>query len=258
MYYGGNDWRDFLAHNWGTSPEMKAKEKEYNARYYQEHKEEILERLHKRRYGGFDPGKDYAINNHGFEGGRYTDRGKDVEYGDAFNKFMDEHPEFDDDDDGMVAYTYESDWFKSLPAEIQKNIKAHNDAINENLDALYGTVAKYMDEHPELSEEQQNQLMKNLKAQTISAKGEYIVVNSAEDRQYVADLIEKSGQSSSSNRSSGSSNNSSNNSSSSSNNTTNNTSTNKKKPNNPASQYGTSGTSSRDLRWDELERRRRG
>lgn len=33
---------DALSHSWGKSPEQKKREKEYNAKYYQEHKEEIL------------------------------------------------------------------------------------------------------------------------------------------------------------------------------------------------------------------------
>lgn len=37
--YPRNDWRDYLAHSWGTEPKQKAREKEYNAEYYQEHKE---------------------------------------------------------------------------------------------------------------------------------------------------------------------------------------------------------------------------
>lgn len=33
------DFLEYLAHSWGTKPEQKKREKEYNAKYYQEHKE---------------------------------------------------------------------------------------------------------------------------------------------------------------------------------------------------------------------------
>ncbi len=35
-----------LRHSWGNSPRMKQLEKEYNAKYYQEHKDKWLERYH--------------------------------------------------------------------------------------------------------------------------------------------------------------------------------------------------------------------
>lgn len=41
-YYGNNDWRDYLAHSWGKKPEQKKREKEYNAWYWDTHKEEIM------------------------------------------------------------------------------------------------------------------------------------------------------------------------------------------------------------------------
>lgn len=44
-YYGFNDWRDYsLSHSWGTKPEQKKREKEYNAEYYKKHKDQILKR----------------------------------------------------------------------------------------------------------------------------------------------------------------------------------------------------------------------
>lgn len=46
--FGYNDWRKFLAHSWGTSPKQKAQEKEYNAEYYQTHKQQILARMNAR------------------------------------------------------------------------------------------------------------------------------------------------------------------------------------------------------------------
>lgn len=36
------DFLDTLQHSWGTKPEQKKREKEYNAKYYQEHKEKWL------------------------------------------------------------------------------------------------------------------------------------------------------------------------------------------------------------------------
>lgn len=36
--YSNNDFRLYLEHSWGKKPEQKAAEREYNAKYYQEHK----------------------------------------------------------------------------------------------------------------------------------------------------------------------------------------------------------------------------
>ena len=36
-----DDYSEALEHSWGTSPEAKAREKEYNHWYYQKHKAEI-------------------------------------------------------------------------------------------------------------------------------------------------------------------------------------------------------------------------
>jgi hypothetical protein len=64
--YSQNDWRDYLAHNWGNSPKMKAAEKIYNAKYYQEHKAKILARAKERAgdiaEGAASAGKS-AVNN---------------------------------------------------------------------------------------------------------------------------------------------------------------------------------------------------
>ena len=43
-----DDYSEVLEHSWGTSPEAKAREKEYNHWYYQKHKDEIAE-VRKRR-----------------------------------------------------------------------------------------------------------------------------------------------------------------------------------------------------------------
>lgn len=47
-----------LWHSWGTSPRMKKLEKEYNAKYYQEHKDEILNKR-KASTSSDDPIKDF-------------------------------------------------------------------------------------------------------------------------------------------------------------------------------------------------------
>lgn len=46
--YSENDWRNYsedsLEHGWGTSPEQKKREREYNHEYWEAHKDEILAR----------------------------------------------------------------------------------------------------------------------------------------------------------------------------------------------------------------------
>ena len=53
--YSENDWRDYLAHSWGKKPEQKAAEKKYNHEYWEEHKEEIMEK--RRDRDGYDEAK---------------------------------------------------------------------------------------------------------------------------------------------------------------------------------------------------------
>lgn len=81
--YSQNDWRDYLAHNWGNSPKMKAAEKIYNAKYYQEHKAKLLARA-KERAGDIaegaknvakDVAKDWASKN-GAVSKEYAERQK--------------------------------------------------------------------------------------------------------------------------------------------------------------------------------------
>jgi len=81
--YGYNDWRNYLQHNWGNSPKMKAAEKKYNAEYYQQHKAKILAAA-KERAGNIaegaknvakDAAKDWASKN-GAVSKEYAERQK--------------------------------------------------------------------------------------------------------------------------------------------------------------------------------------
>ena len=193
MYYGNNDWRDYcLAHSWGTSPEMKQKEREYNAKYYQEHKEDILARRKKDRYGDWRWDRDYDGDTGGFEGSRYVGKKKnhDLYDNEEFGRTL-AGQEFDTEIEAQNAHTLQSAWFKGLPSNVQQNIKAHNDQVTQNIEALQGHVDQFLQSHPDLPDAQKNQLLKNLRNQMIKAEDEYITPNSSEDRAYVSDLMKK-------------------------------------------------------------------
>lgn len=195
MYYGNNDWRDYcLRHSWGTSPEMKQKEREYNAKYYQEHREDILARRKKDNYGGWRWDKDYdGDTTGGFEGSRYVGKRKnyDMVNTEEYKQVMNDSTKYGTEIEAENAYTLRSSWFKGLPPNVQANVKAHNDQVTQNIQALQGHVDQFLQSHPDLPESQKNQLLKNLKSQMLKAEDEYITPDSSEDRAYVADLMKK-------------------------------------------------------------------
>ena len=198
MYYGNNDWRDYcLAHSWGTSPEMKQKEREYNAKYYQEHKEDILARRKKDRYGDWIYGRDFDYNKQGdvgFEGSRYAGKRKNWDLARAsdeeWRRVMADQ-DWDTEIEAEMKNVPRSSWFKGLPPNVQQNVQAHNNQVTKNIEALQGHVDQFLQSHPDLPADQKNQLLRNLKSQIVKAEDEYITPQSSEDRAYVAELMKK-------------------------------------------------------------------
>lgn len=200
-YYGHNDWRDYLMHNWGTSPEMKQKEHDYNAKYYQEHKEEILKKLHERRrndnfnqemedkFHSESQGRDY--NKYDW-GGRefdkeYTAEGKRAEllrYANigAFSDLS----EWEGPDD----FAKRNNAHTEYSADVLKNIDQNNRNVYNNIKALAQNVEAYVKDHQnEMTTEQIGQLYQQLDQQISLEYNRYIDLDSAGGKAYVDDLL---------------------------------------------------------------------
>ena len=134
--YSQNDWRDYLAHSWGTTPKQKVREKEYNHWYWEEHKEEIMKKR-RQRLGQTerDPENDYEINRNilqdrRWENGEDDFKGSTIDSAESLDKRLQE----------------EIDHIKKMIEANEKaggyadgdmaNIKKHNEMILENLQKL--------------------------------------------------------------------------------------------------------------------------
>ena len=201
-YYGHNDWRDYLMHNWGTSPEMKQKEHDYNAKYYQEHKEEILKKLHERRrspmtnpeyeerFHSETQGRDY--NKYDW-GGRefdkaYTAEGKRAEllrYANtgAFSDFS----EWEGDIDELNA---NNNKHTEYSADVLRNIMQNNQNVLNNMRQLAQNIEAYVKAHQnEMTTEQIGTLYQQLDQQMALEEKRFIDLDSSEGKSYVDDLL---------------------------------------------------------------------
>ena len=134
--YGNNDWRDYLAHSWGTSPKQKAREKEYNHEYWEKNKEEIMKKR-RQRLGQEerDPENDFEINRNILQDRRWANgeddfKGSTIDSAESLEKRLQE----------------EMDHIKKMIEANEKaggyadgdlaNIRKHNEMILENLQKL--------------------------------------------------------------------------------------------------------------------------
>lgn len=162
--YSINDWRDYLAHedkkskyDWstGTNPP------DYNHDYYEEHKDEILAKR-KGKDGGV---RDFDGNGVGYKA--KTDDGK--------------------------SYENDDDWSDELTPEEIKNIKAHNEQVEQNIANLTKTVNDYIAANKgKLSNEQVAKLKKDLATQTEIAREQMISTKNSDDYKYVMNLRKQS------------------------------------------------------------------
>lgn len=144
--YTENDWWSFLSsskdlkHSWGTKPEQKAREQEYNHEYYEKNKERILD----------------ARKRHGYS----SSKSKDIKSEDDIDSRVDSET-------------------KSLEKLIKSNegldgdsddVRQHNQNIIDNIRALSDKVKSYIAENPDMSSEQKAQLLASLRDQIDKAK----------------------------------------------------------------------------------------
>lgn len=192
--YGYNDWRYYqgatLQHNWGTSPKMKAKEKEYNAKYYQEHRDEILANARKKNDSQekFDDQEGYKF------------RGREIRSEDDLHKRASE------EEDELARLIEENEKIGGYPPDVMENIKKHNEMVKENIEKLTATVNDYIKSHPNISQDEIDALADSVTKQVDRAHTQMIDLSSDSGKKYVDELMKKKNSSgSSSSKSKGSS-----------------------------------------------------
>lgn len=171
--YSNNDWRDYLQHNWGNSPKMKKAEKEYNAKYYQEHKDEILKNRREKNASReeFDDQSDYKF------------RGREI------NSEDDLHKRASEEEDEAARLIEENEKIGGYSEEVMKNIREHNEQVKKNIEELTSTVNDYINNHPELSDEQRKSLTDSLTKQIDRAHTQMIDLSQKSGRDYVDGLL---------------------------------------------------------------------
>lgn len=200
-----NDYRDYLSHNWGTSPKMKEAEKKYNAKYYQEHREEILKKRKEERsrnsYKVNEEGWDYTKHDGkktSWDSEEYgTDEKKKAELMRLanVNAFTDGLTEFDVFNDAADSLKGNKDY----PPEVLKNIEENNANVRKNIENLMKTVEEYVKANGDkLSSDEIAKLYKDMDQQVELETKRVIDIGTKEGRAYVDDLLKEGGSGSSS------------------------------------------------------------
>ncbi len=179
--YSPNDWWSYLQHSWGTKPEQKQAEKNYNHEYYERNKERILA----------------ARKAHGDQ----DHKGEEFKTSDNL-------------DDKMVSEVEELEKLMEINAdlggysdEMMENIRQHNQNIIDNIKALSDKVSGYMKDNPSMSEEQKKEMLASLREQIDKAKDMAIDLRKDSSKDYLSgnDTSKKKTKKSSSSKSSSSS-----------------------------------------------------
>lgn len=170
--YSTNDWRDYLQHNWGTSAKMKEAEKKYNAEYYQKHRDEILKSRKKENASReeLDDQSDYKF------------RGRKITSEDDLHKRASE------EEDEVARLIEENDKVDGFSDEVKANVKKHNEQVKKNIEELTATVNDYINAHPEMSDEQRQNLADSLTKQLDRAHTQMIDLKSKSGKDYVNGL----------------------------------------------------------------------
>lgn len=134
--YGNNDWRDYLAHSWGTSPKQKAREKEYNHEYWEKNKEEIMAKRRKRLgQEERDPENDYEINRNILQDRRWAN-GEDDFKGSTIDSKESLEKRLQEEIDHIKKLIAANEQAGGYADGDMANIKKHNEMILENLTKL--------------------------------------------------------------------------------------------------------------------------
>lgn len=162
-YYSRNDWRSYLAHSWGNSPDQKAKEKAYNHEYYEKHKQ--LLGNSRKKFGDKDTQRDDPASLDDFW--RYSEG--DIE---DIASIMDINAR-------LGGYS----------PEVMANIELHNKYIIENIKNLQDQVEKYFNEKgASISDGERQQVLAQMNKEISAAKDMMLDLRKESTREYLAQL----------------------------------------------------------------------
>ncbi len=161
--YPRNDWRTYLAHSWGTSPDQKAKEKAYNHEYYEKHKQ--LLNSSRKKFGDKD-----------------TQRDAPVSLEDALKR-----GDFDLDDIAKLMSMNEE--LGGYSPEVMANIKLHNQYIMDNIKNLQQQVQQYLNEKgASISDAERQQVLAQMNKEVNAAMDMVLDLRKDSTREYLAQL----------------------------------------------------------------------
>ena len=159
--YPRNDWRTYLAHSWGTSPDQKAKEKAYNHEYYEKHKQ--LLNSSRKKFGDKDTQRDAPGSLEDFW--KYSEG--DIE-----------------DIANIIAYNEE---IGGYPPEVMANIKKHNQYIIENINNLENQVEQYFKEKGNsISDAERQQVLAQMTKQIDAARDMILDLRKDSTKEYLS------------------------------------------------------------------------
>lgn len=173
--YGYNDWRSYLAHSlelrhsWGTKPEQKAREKEYNHEYWEKNKERIM--AQRRKHKDKDWSGDYKVKYEESEGGD----GK-------------EYLNIADEENYLLDLIEKNAALGGYDNAAMENIRQHNENIIKNITALEEKINDYLGEHRDISDAQREQIMESFKSQVDKAMDFAIDLSKESSRGYLSDI----------------------------------------------------------------------
>ena len=161
--YPRNDWRTYLAHSWGTSPDQKAKEKAYNHEYYEKHKQ--LLSTSRKKFGDKD-----------------TQRDSPESLEDALKRGG-----FDLDDIAKLMSMNEE--LGGYSPEVMANIKLHNQYIMDNIKNLQQQVQQYLNEKgASISDGEKQQVLAQMNKEINAAMDMVLDLRKDSTREYLAQL----------------------------------------------------------------------
>lgn len=158
--FSPNDWWSYLRHSWGTKPEQKAREKEYNHEYWEKNKERIMEV--RRRHGD------------------KAHKGEEIKTSDNLNdRIASESGELED----LIKINAEMGGYSD---EVMENIRQHNQNIIDNIKALTDKVNSYINDNPDMPEDQKKELLASLREQIDKAMDMAIDLRKESSRDYLS------------------------------------------------------------------------